>query len=283
MADVALWRLPSGAGTGIERVPLGPAPASLDELSLTLPQGAYTTFRTFGRTAVLRLDEHLGRLEESARLSGAEVYLDWLKVRTSLQQAIAAFDAPEVRVRLTLDLTHQPGTVYLGLEPLRPPVPEHYQSGVRAVTLQFQRQNPKAKATSFLSAAREVRQGLPPGISEGIMVSPEGRLLEGLSSNFYAVRAGELWTAEEAVLPGITRALVLEEAADEGLMIHLEGLPASQLGTIDEAFITSSGRGVLPVVEVDGQPIGTGAPGPITRRLLDRYNQRIARQVEPII
>jgi len=245
-----------------------------------LPQGAYTTLRTFGGAAVLRLDEHLARLEETARLSGVEVYLDWPTIRSALREAITTFRAPEMRVRLTLDTTREPGTLYISLESLHSPTPEQYEHGVLVVTRQLQRQNPKAKSTTFLASAGEIRRALPEGCYEAIMVGADGQLLEGLSSNFFAIRGRDLWTAEEGVLAGITRALVLEEAADEGLTIHLEGLPVTELPTIDEAFITSSGRAVLPVVEIDGHPVGTREPGPITRRLLERYNARVSREAE---
>lgn len=261
-------------------IALDPAPNSLDEASRGLPQGAYTTLRTFGGPAVLRLDEHLARLEESARLSGTEVYLNWPTIRAALHEAITAFGTPDTRVRLTLDTTREPGTIYISLEPLRPPQVGGREQGIRVVTRRLQRQNPKAKSTTFLASAGEIRRTLPAGCHEAIMVSADGRLLEGLSSNFFAIRDHELWTAEEGVLSGITRALVLEEAADEGLTIHLEGLPVAELPTLDEAFITSSGRAVLPVVEIDGRPVGSGEPGPITRRLLERYNARVAREVE---
>lgn len=278
--NVAIWRLPPGAGAVPQPIAVDPTPTSLDEASRGLPQGAYTTLRTFGGTAVLRLDEHLARLEETARLSGTEVYLDWPTIRAALHEAMTAFDTPDSRVRLTLDTTREPGTIYISLEPLHSPTPEQYEHGVRVVTRQLQRKNPKAKSTTFLASAGEIRRTLPEGCHEAIMVGADGQLLEGLSSNFFAIRDRDLWTAEEGVLSGITRALVLEEAADEGLVIHLEGLPVEELLTIDEAFITSSGRAVLPVVEIDGHPIGRGEPGPITRRLLERYNARVAREVE---
>lgn len=232
--------------------------------------------------ALLRLDEHLARLEESARLSGTEVYLDWAAIRAALKQTIAALGAPETRLRLTLDTTRDPGTLYIALEPLGTPSPEQVQRGVRVITRRHHRENPTIKTTTFIASADKIRQKMPPGIHEVIMVGEDGRLLEGLSSNFFAILGRELWTASEGILPGITRSLVLEEAAAEGLTIRLEGLPLAAVPSIDEAFITSSSRAVLAVVEIDGRPIGGGEPGPITRRLLERYNARIEREIEPL-
>ena len=185
-------------------------------------------------------------------------------------------------MRITLDLVQQPGMIYLLVEGLRTPGPEAYENGVRAVTRRMQRNNPKAKLTNFIETASTVRRELPAGIEEAIMIGEDGRVLEGLSSNFFAVRQGTIWTAEQGVLSGITRSFVLEVIREEGIPLWLEGLPQEELSGLDEAFITSASRAVLPVVEIDGRPVANGKPGLITRKLLQGYLNRLVQDLEKV-
>lgn len=98
-----------------------------------------------------------------------------------------------------------------------------------------------------------------------------GNVVEGPGFNVFAVRGGRLVTPREGVLEGITRRTVIEIAQALEIPVELRPLPAGELRSADEAFLSSSGGGVLPVTRIDGQPVGSGAPGPLTRRLLDTY------------
>ena len=259
-----------------------PSPDTLDESSQQLPGGAYTTFRTFRLNHVLHLQDHLFRLEETSRLADTPVVLNGLELRLALREAIAKSGMDEKRVRLTVDLEQQPGTVYIQIESLSIPSYQNYTDGVKVVTQTMQRSNPKAKLTRFIRAAGEIRQAIAPGVNEVLMVDEDGSILEGLSSNFFAVRDGQLWTADDKVLSGITRSLVLEEAERERIPVHFTSANLSEIDGFDEAFITSSSRAVLPVTSIDGKPVAEGRPGPITQRLLALYQDRIAREVQPI-
>jgi branched-chain amino acid aminotransferase len=279
---VSIWRLPSDPTLSMEEWSIGQPFESLNQASLALPEGVYTTLRTYERVKALHLGDHQTRLEESARLSGKLIRMDWGRVRSALRQAIMSYPETEVRIRLTLDLTLEPGTLYIGLEPLKIPSPEEYQRGVAVATRRMQRQNPRAKATSFITTAGKVRQALPEEINEVLLVGEDGRVLEGLTSNFFAVRQGILRTADEGVLPGITRSVILEEVRKEKLRIRLEGVPFEELPGVSEAFITSASRAVLPVVKIDQIKVGEGHPGPVTLRLINRCQERVSREIELI-
>jgi branched-chain amino acid aminotransferase len=280
--NIAVWRITPGADTsaGVEQVDM--QPGSLDEGARLLPAGGYTTFRTFGRTHVLRLQNHFQRLEETARLAGKAVLIDQSRLRRGLRYALAAYPAGETRVRVVLDLERQPGTLYLLVEGLLTPKPEAYENGACVVTRRMQRNNPKAKLTNFIETASSIRRELPVGIEEAIMIGEDGRVLEGLSSNFFAVLDGAIWTADQGVLSGITRSFVLDVVKAEGIPLQLEALPQADLNGLEEAFITSASRAVLPVVEIDGRPVANGKPGPITRRLLQGYLNRLVQDLEVV-
>jgi branched-chain amino acid aminotransferase len=120
------------------------------------------------------------------------------------------------------------------------------------------------------------------GRHEGLLVGEDGALLEGLSSNFFAIREGILHTEEERALAGLTRALVLEVARPV-VPLATTAVRLDQLGEVTEGFITSASRGILPVVHVDEVRIGTGRPGPLTRELRERFEEQVAREAEPLL
>jgi len=141
----------------------------------------------------------------------------------------------------------------------------------------LRRDNPHAKATRFIATASAAYAALAAGIEEGLMVADDGVVLEGLSSNFFAVRDGRVWTEEQRILAGVTRALVLEVA--EGLLpVERTAIPVD--ATVRECFITSVSREVLPVVRVDDRSIGDGRPGPVTREIARRFAELVDREAE---
>ena len=120
------------------------------------------------------------------------------------------------------------------------------------------------------------------GFEEILMVDESGNILEGLTSNFYAVMDGEIWTAGQGVLSGITRQIVLLLAEDAGYPVQMDAPKLSNLIRFTETFITSTSRAVLPVTEINHEPVGDGKPGPITRKLMQIYEQKVLAEVEPI-
>ena len=251
--------------------------ATLAEASARLPHGAYSTLRTYGGDGVVCLADHLRRLEESAAAPGQPGRLDALAARAGLAAAIRAASCPESRVRLTW----APPRLFAAVEPFEPLPAEMYENGVSCVTVPVRRDNPRAKDTRFLETARASYGALPPGRHEGLLVGEDGALLEGLSSNFFAVCAGILHTEDERALAGITRTLVLE-AARGVLPLATTALRVEHLPEATEAFITSASRGVLPVVRVDEVRIGNGRPGPITAELRRKYEAIVERETEPL-
>lgn len=283
MADfIKIWHLKVGTDESVEEVSFTPAPSSIDEGTRQLPGGGYTTFRTFNRFQVLRIADHFRRLEETALLAGKPVRLDREQISRSLHHAVADYPSDEMRLRVILDLEQEVGDIYILVEPLHTPGEMQYRDGVRVITRKMHRENPKAKLTGFLGTASVVRHDLPGNINEVVMVGEDGRLLEGLSSNFFGVQGGTIYTADEGVLSGITRQLVLEEIRQRGLPICYDGLPVDQISSLDEAFITSASRAVLPVVEIDGQPVGCGNPGPVSKTLRDGYLARVEKELDTL-
>jgi branched-chain amino acid aminotransferase len=263
---------------------------SMRAASAELPDGAYTTFRTYHSNRVLRLGQHIRRLEESVALLGRPSLLEASATRQAIAHALRATGYPESRFRLTF----APPTLFVSIEPFTPYPPMLYQSGVWCVTVSLQRDNPHAKSTTFIASAADAYGALPAGAHEGLMVAGDGAILEGLSSNFFAIApaaghalhnnqdAGLVLRTEEArVLAGVTRAIVLE-VAHALLPISTQAVACDELPHVRECFITSVSREILPVVKIDHTVIGDGQPGPTTRELMRRFCELVQREAEPL-
>lgn len=261
--------------------PVGYAADSLTDAAAHEPQGVYTITNTYPNLQALMLDAHLARLEDSARRESIPWQLDRARLRAALRQVIIESGFGVVRFRITVprDTPDQP---VLSVEPFHPPAPEVYERGIRCVTVSDQRRvNPAAKTTGWMTQRRNVQDAFPEGVTEGLLVSADGYLLEGLTSNFYALLDGTLHTAGDGVLPGIGR-LGVYQVAPAIVPLSLEAVRVDDVPRLDEAFITSASRGIVPVVEIDGTRIGNGAPGPTTRRLREAYNAWVQTQLEDI-
>ncbi len=249
--------------------------------SSALPSGAYTTFRTYQGNRILRLWDHLRRLELTVQLLGKEGALNDDEVRHWLAVALHRAGNAESRVRLTFT----PPDLYISVEPFQPYPLRWYEEGVRCMSVPAHRDNPQAKSTSFVSVAAQAYQSLPHNVHEGLMLGEDGSVLEGLSSNFFAILEDAhgqptLYTEEAHALRGVTRMLVLE-LAENILPIVRRGPHYDDLRRAKECFITSVSREIMPVVQVDNIVIGDGKPSPITRRLMQAFQEMIAREAQP--
>ena len=257
--------------------------ANLNQVSQWLPAGAYTTFRTYEGTKVLWLEKHYHRLEETVTLAGKSIRLDAQRISGEVRNLLAEHHRKDSRVRITVDLTMNIGDVYIVLAPLITPSDADYENGVHVITCNIgKRDNPKAKLTDFISRAEAIRNQLPEDVQEALIVNGGGQILEGLSSNFFAIKNGEIWVADDGALSGLTMKMVLEEADRLQVACHKEGICVNDLDLIDEAFITSASRSILPVTKVDQKAVGDGKVGTLTKRLLTAYRHRLLKEVELI-
>jgi branched-chain amino acid aminotransferase len=243
--------------------------------------GVYTIANTFHTTQVLKLDAHLDRLENSARLAGIPFKLDRVQLRVALRQMILKAGYGDVRFRITVP-KDQLDCLILSIEPFRPPAPEVYTAGVRCMTVPGSaRANPAAKTTGWMHDRHAVETALPPGIYEGLLLSKTGDILEGTGSNFYAVLRGELRSAGKDVLPGIAQQIVYE-IAPPVLPVRRDAVNVVDIPRLEEAFLTSSSRGIIPVIAIDGIMMDSGKPGAKTLALRERYVKWVNEHLEEI-
>ena len=250
---------------------------TLDAVSLRLPNGAYTTLRTYDTDRIIGLSAHLQRLIESSALLQRPYPIDLVAVRSALRDVITREGQSALRVRITVPLDVD--EILISVEPFEVYPAEFYQRGVRCATTPISRHTPLAKSTDFIAPSRESKAALDPDIHELLIVTRAREILEGISSNFYAVIDDVLRTAGKDVLEGITRRIVLQEAASV-IPIEYRPVKVRELDRVTEAFITSSSREVMPVIQIDEHSIGTRLPGSITQRLLAKYREELARNAE---
>jgi branched-chain amino acid aminotransferase len=255
-----------------------------DSITTALPAGLYTTFRTYARrTRVIGLQSHLERLYLPAKAQGIVPAIRRVSAfREVLAELLLPFDAPEARVRLILDTTADAGTIYVLLQPLQGLPHEIYENGVRLEISRTSRQQPSLKQTAFISESAFDRTRVGGEIFE-ILLTNKGRILEGMTSNFFYVKDGELCTAGRGVLIGVTRQTVLALAQMERIKTCIRALPLNELPFIEEAFITSSSRGIIPVVQIDTQQVADGKVGGITRTLMRLYEENVLSLAEEIV
>lgn len=256
-----------------------PGLASLDAITRQLPQGYYTTFRTYDHgKRVLGLRAHLRRLYQPAATQQIDPTLPADKLRKDLAEILQTYP-DEARVRLMM--TYE-GQVYIAIEHLKPLPAEIYSFGVKVISTGVERQNPRLKSTSFISASQSTRSQIAGSkVFEALLVR-NGYILEGMTSNFFYILEGKLETARKNILLGVTRRTVLHVARGSGLEIIYKPLKQEQVPALDEAFLTSSSRGIVPIVQIDEIPVGEGRPGLMTKRLSEAYNEYVVRHAELI-
>lgn len=131
--------------------------------------------------------------------------------------------------------------------------------------------DPTAKNYHWNDLTMGLLGALDAGGDSVLLTDAHGNVVEGPGFNVFAVRRGRLVTPREGVLEGITRRTVIEMAAALGIPVELRALPADELRAADEAFLSTSGGGVLAVTKVDGRAVGSGQAGAITQRLRETY------------
>ena len=237
--------------------------------------------------------EHLERLARSA----ARIMIPMpVSIETLSSEVRATLDAAGegdwyVRVivtRGTGPLTYDPTTASAPLRviiaaPVSVPPAERYERGIAVALLEASRPTDDAraagaKASNYLANLLAVHEAKQKGAQEALMLGRDGQILEGASSNLFIVKDGKVRTPEPqpGILVGITRATVIAAAAEEGIEVEEGEVRPEDLYGADEAFLTSSIREVMPVVSAEGRTIGSGVPGPVTKRLHAGYLRAVA-------
>ncbi len=163
---------------------------------------------------------------------------------------------------------NKPSLLAMGM-PIKKWDSEYYTSGTKLLTSDYRRDIPHVKTTNYMHAAMQADAIKEAGAID-LLYHDSGLVRETSRSNIFLIIEGETFTPSENILEGITRKRVLE--TDIGIKHHSQDIPLDIIGKADEVFITSTTKGVMPVVQIDDKCIGSGKVGPITRRYMDHVN-----------
>lgn len=238
---------------------------------------------------IFLLDQHLVRLERSLRgilLDNPHSRAEWSAILTAL---VARNGGGNLMLYLQVTRGAQPKRAHTLPEkpkpcivafcqPLPPVTDTVKTQGISAITLEDTRWlNCDIKSIALLGNVLLAHQALQAGSSEAILLR-QGNLTEGGSSNVFLVANDILVTPPKTrlILPGITRDLLIELAAANGIACEERDITEQQLRGADEIWITSTTRELYPVTKLDGKPVGDGRPGPLWQRMFALFQQRKA-------
>ncbi len=274
-------------------VPQDEAKVSVFDHGLLYGDGVFEGIRIYNGK-VLKLQTHLKRLEESAHAIRMELPYSLEELAAATKEVCAANQIRDGYIRLVVSR----GAGTLGLNPFlcpRPTAfiiaatiqlypPEYYTHGLKIISSTVIRNHPAAlspriKSLNYLNNILAKIEAIDAGVLEAVMFNHTGHVAECTGDNLFIVREWEgqptLLTPplHAGILEGVTMNLVIDLAKDAGVPLVRTDLTKHDLYTAQELFLTGSAAEVVPVVEIDGRPIGDGKPGPITQDLIARFRE----------
>lgn len=280
-------------------VPTSQATISVFDHGLLYGDGVFEGIRAY-KGKVFRLREHLQRLYRSAHIVGLQIPMTMEDMQETVLECLRVNDLSDAYIRLVVtrgvgDLGLDPRKCYGGpttiiiADSIELYPPELYEKGLEIMTVTTRRNlpaalSPSVKSLNYLNnilAKMEVNRA---GLHEGLMLNHEGYVAEATGDNVFFFDGIDLVTPPPSVgiLVGITRGVVMEIAADMGMIVREERFLLHDIYTAQECFLTGTAAEIIPVVRVDGRTIGDGKSGKVTRELMARFRQRTLEEGAPI-
>jgi branched-chain amino acid aminotransferase len=275
--------------------PRAEAVVSVFDAGFVLGDGVWEGLRIHGGHPAF-LDRHLNRLYEGAKAIALHIGLSRDELRSAIYETLRAnamTDGVHVRLMVTRGvkstpyqdprMTDSPPTIVIIAE-YKQPSPDIVEHGINLFTVHVRRPypdvlDPKLNVHSKLNDIIACIQAYTAGADEALMLDPHGFVATCNSTHFFIVRSGELWTSSGAFcLGGITRGVVLGVAREAGIPTYEKSFSLTDVYGADEAFVTGTFAGVVPVRQVDGRIIGDKRP--ITERLRALYRDAVDRDIE---
>lgn len=258
-------------------VPASEAALPIGDLGIVRGYGVFDVLRTYNRLP-FRLRDHVQRLQRSAQAIG--ITLPWtteeIEETVRLTHDRNTFTDSNIRIIVTggssanfMTPENRPSLIVM-VTPTPVRDESHYSAGCRATTAAVVRERPEVKSLNYIGAVMAVEEARSAGAIEALYRTEDGSVTEGTRANFFILRGRRLITPKDEILDGITRKVVLELAAGH-FEIAEEPIPYATLSSVDEAFITSTTKEVLPIVRIDDMTLGTGQPGPHTQTLANLF------------
>jgi branched-chain amino acid aminotransferase len=272
------------------------AVVSVFDSGFVLGDGVWEGLRVSGGHPAF-LEQHLDRLYEGAKAIALDIGLDRDALTRAIYATLAANDMRDgVHVRLMVTrgvkrtpyqdprVTIGPATIVI-IPEHKNPLPDTLERGLTLFTVHVRRgypdvQDPKLNSHSKLNCITACIQAYTAGADEALMLDPHGFVATCNSTHFFIVRKGEVWTSTgQYCLGGITRGNVLAMCREAGIPAFEKSFSLTDVYGADEAFVTGTFAGVVPVRTIDGRTMGDGRPGPMVERLQSLYRALVARDI----
>jgi branched-chain amino acid aminotransferase len=264
-------------------VPLAEAFISPLDIGFLRGYAVFDLLRTVGGRPFL-LDAHLRRLRSSAAQLALTVPATNGHIAAVIDDLLARNGHAEATVRLVLtggvspdglDFDPATPTFVILTHELHEPAPAVYETGVKLLTRQHCREVPEAKTTNYLTLLANRPVAVAENAFDLLYLDGE-KITEAASASFYIVKRGAIHAPQAGVLWGTVGSYVLDLVRDDYEVVSRDILFTEALDA-DEAYLTSTTRGVVPVVRLDDRVIGNGTPGPVTRELIRRFREVVPR------
>jgi len=261
------------------------AKVSVFDLGFLRGMAAFESLRTYdGHPHALHA--HLARLWTCTRAFGLDALHDEQTVRQQIRMLLETGNLRDCRINFIATPGRNTNGLFGAENPtwviiaraLKTMPAEHYQNGISVVSFTGQRLLPELKTTNYLSGQHGMQAAAKDGASEAIYVDEDGLVHEGVTSNVLLLRNNRVVEPTSRCLAGITKQLLRERAEAAGLGWQSAAIYLDDLLAAEEVWITSSIRELVPVVSLDGHPIGKGRPGPWAQRLGPDFHRHCVRQ-----
>ncbi len=241
---------------------------------------------------VYKLDEHLERLEFSAKAILLEIPMDRSELREAVCETCRRNDLKNGYLRLVvtrgvghLGLTPDgcgPASVFIIADDIQLYPEELYENGLKIISVPTRRINaaalpPAVKSLNYLNNILAKIEAKRVGFQEALMLNDKGEIAECTGDNVFILSKGVVFTPplDAGSLRGITRSAVMELAEELGFVVREQALTRYDLWTADECFLTGTAAEVIPCVEVDHRTIGNGKPGEVTQALILKFREKV--------
>lgn len=274
------------------------AKVSVFDSGFLLGDGFWESFRIHnGQIAFF--ERHMDRLQENAKALDIQLPFGRKEIADAIRKTVEVNnlgDEAHLRLIITRGIKKTPyqdprvnvgGPTLVIIGEHKAANPRLAEQGIRVSTVHIRRGepdvlDPKLHTLSKLNCILARIQANKVGADEALMLDPRGFVSTCNSTNFFIIRKGQIWTSTgQYCLKGITRSVVIEICRESNLPIFERDFSLVEVYSADEAFVTGTFGGIVPVIEVDGRIIGLGQRGPLTRRLQELYREKLDQECPP--
>lgn len=265
------------------------AKVSIFDHGLLYGDGVFEGIRSYNRR-VFRLKEHIDRLYRSADEIRLDIGMSKQEMQKAILDTLKANDLTDSYIRAVVTR----GEGDLGLDPRKCPKPtvfiitdkiklypeKLYESGLPIIIARTKRNHPETvdpriKSLNYLNNILAKIEAIDAGTEEALMLTVDGYVVECTGDNIFILKGGKIFTppAELGALEGITQDAVIELAEKKGIKVERKIMLPEEISASDECFLTGTAAEIIPVIKIDGQNIGNGKPGPVTKALLRDFRK----------